>query len=81
MWAVGTDICGDDIVAFRDPHSHIYRMSEWTFEGFKADLELSGNSNCICLIFQCLFRHFFGLLVGLFVCLFVWLVGFKYVKT
>ena len=52
MWAVGTDTCGDDIVAFRDPHSHIYRMSEWTFEGFKADLELSGNSARTRLILQ-----------------------------
>ena len=35
------------MVAYHDPHARKRHMSEWTHEGFKADLELSGTNKCI----------------------------------
>ena len=35
MWAVGSDICKEDIVSYIDPHSHIFHISEWTHEGIE----------------------------------------------
>ncbi|XP_072033446.1 LOW QUALITY PROTEIN: uncharacterized protein [Amphiura filiformis] len=40
MWASGLDVCEEDIVAYQDPHSHIYHMSEWTLEGLETGLDL-----------------------------------------
>ncbi|XP_070573548.1 uncharacterized protein [Ptychodera flava] len=32
-WAVGTSPCQEDIVAHKDPHSHVFEESEWTHRG------------------------------------------------
>ncbi|XP_072034301.1 uncharacterized protein [Amphiura filiformis] len=32
-WSVGSSICGDDISAHMDPHSHLFDESEWNHNG------------------------------------------------
>ncbi len=44
MWASDIEVCGEGTVAYQDPHSHIYQMSEWTHEGIEVDLDLPGTN-------------------------------------
>lgn len=39
-WAVGTKLCGDDIVKFEDPYKHIPSPNHWTSTGFHDNLDL-----------------------------------------
>ena len=40
-WAVGTTICGTDILDFTDPHDHLSSKSFWTNSGFEKGFHLS----------------------------------------
>ena len=43
MWAVDdANVCQENVVVFLDPHSHVFHMSEWTYEGLAKDLNLPG---------------------------------------
>ena len=39
-WAVGTKICGSDVVSFRNPHAHLPDRHDWTNTGLARDLHL-----------------------------------------
>ena len=39
-WAVGTSVCGRDVVTFTDPHASIPNPHDWTHVGVARDLHL-----------------------------------------
>ena len=41
-WAVGTSLCGGDVVPHNDPHEHLASASEWTNIGVAFPLRLPG---------------------------------------
>ena len=41
-WAVGRSRCGDDVMEYTDPHSHILDQNDWTNVGTAYPLELEG---------------------------------------
>lgn len=40
-WAVGSQVCGTDILYFKDPHAHFASRSFWTNSGFEKGFHLS----------------------------------------
>ena len=40
MWAVGTDVCRNDVVDFQDPHAYLQSSDHWTFSGYQKELNL-----------------------------------------
>ncbi|KAK7496779.1 hypothetical protein BaRGS_00011988 [Batillaria attramentaria] len=43
-FAVGTTVCGSDVVSFRDPHTSIHNPDDWTHTGVVKDIHLSDGS-------------------------------------
>ncbi|KAL4222206.1 hypothetical protein ACF0H5_018244 [Mactra antiquata] len=39
-WAVGTTVCGTDIVSYRDPYAHLSSKKFWTDSGFQKGIHL-----------------------------------------
>ena len=40
-WAVGTTVCGTDVVSFVDPHASVRNPDDWSYTGLVKDLSLA----------------------------------------
>ena len=41
-WAIGHEVCGQDVSMHIDPHQHLFDESEWTHQGLVTGVSLPG---------------------------------------